>query len=335
MRNHHEVQDLLIGKIKSTLPENISLADELADILQISSDSSYRRIRGETALTIDEITHICSHFKISFDALVAAQAGFVSFNYRCVNSSADFIRYLADIKDELVRISRAAEKQIIYAAVDIPLFHYFTFPEFLYFKMFYWLRSVSADPELSSMKYRTSDLKEEVSSLCREMADLYASIPSIEIWSDSVLNSIIKQITYYWLSGVFLNQEEALKLISTVRKSLERVQHESETNMKLMSNGLTHNFEKNFQLYHSDIEIGNNFILVNVGKSKLQFNSFHTFNKMFTTNPEFCSLTEKWMTNLIKQSNLISGVGEKYRFQYFQKMYSQLESLAESIERSN
>jgi hypothetical protein len=335
MRSHHEIQDLLIGKIKSTLPENISLADELADILQISSDSAYRRIRGETALTIDEISHICSHFRISFDALVTAQTGFVSFNYRCVTSFADFVRYLTDIKDELVRINRAPEKQIIYAAVDIPLFHYFTFPEYLYFKMFYWLRSVSADAELSMIKYRSSDLKEEVSALCREMADLYASIPSIEIWSDSILNSIIKQITYYWLSGVFLSREEAVRLIGTVRKTLEKVQHESETNMKLQSNGFTHNFDKNFQLYHSDIEIGNNFILVNVGKSKLQFNSFHTFNKMFTTNPEFCSLTEKWMSNLIKQSNLISGIGEKYRFQYFQKMHTQLEALTELIEKSN
>jgi hypothetical protein len=233
----------------------------------------------------------------------------------------------------MTRISHAPEKQIIYAAVDVPLFHYFVFPEYFYFKMFYWLRSVSTDPEFTGKKFRASDLDKQIISLCRDLADLYAIVPSIEIWSDSILNSIIKQITYYWLSGVFFSKEEALNLVATIRKTLERVQQESETDMKLMSNGQTNNFEKNFLLYQSDIEIGNNFILVNIGDAKFQYTSFHTFNKMFTTNTLFCSLTEKWMNTIIRQSNLISGVAEKHRFQFFQKMYCQLDALKIIIEK--
>jgi hypothetical protein len=333
MKSPNDAQGLLISKIKSTLPANISLADELADLLQVSSDSAYRRIRGETALTIDEITRICSHFKISFDALVSQDEGFVSFTYHEVNNYADFIRYLNGIKDDMIRISRAPEKHIIYAAVDMPVFHYFAFPEYFYFKMFYWLRSVATDPEYQAKKYCISDLSAEMISLCRELADLYASVPSIEIWPDSILNSIIKQITYYWQSGVFCSKEDAFSLITAIRKTLERAHHESETNMKLMSDGGTHNFERNYQLYQSDIEIGNNFILVSVGHAKILYNSFHTFNKMFTTNPPFCELTERWMNNLIKQSNLISGVAEKYRFQFFQKEYAKLDALHSLIEK--
>jgi hypothetical protein len=331
MKSYQEIQGLLINKIKSTLPGNISLADELADLLQVSSDSAYRRIRGETALTIDEITMICGHFKLSFDALTSNQSGFVSFNYHDINTTSDFILYLTEIKDEMVRISRAPQKEIIYAAVDMPIFHYFNFPEYLYFKMFYWLRSVSNDPDFIGKKYRVSDVDQVVIDLCRQLADLYAVIPSTEVWSDSILNSILKQISYYWQSGVFYSKEEAFSLIRAVRKTLERVQQESGMNMKLLSNGVTDNFTKNYQLYHSDIEIGNNFILVNIGDVKVLYNSFHTFNKMFTANPCFCALTEKWMNNLIKQANLISGVAEKHRFQFFQKMYYQLDALVGEI----
>ena len=333
MKSHQEVQGLLINKIKSTLPGNISLADELADLLHVSSDSAYRRIRGETALTIDEIITICGHFQISFDALASSQSGFVNFSYHEVNTFTDFIRYLTDIKDEMVRISRAPDKQIIYAAVDMPIFHYFNFPEYLYFKMFYWLRSVSTDPDFMVKKYRVADVNQEVISLCMQLADLYAMIPSTEIWSDSILNSILKQIIYYWQSGVFYSKEEAISLINAVRKTLEKVQRESEMNMKILANGQTNNFARNYQLYHSDIEIGNNFILVNIGEIKVLYNSFHTFNKMYTTNPGFCTLTENWMNNLIKQANLISGVAEKHRFQFFQKMYCQLDALIVVIEK--
>lgn len=332
MKNQQSVQENLISKIRSTLPVNVSLADELSDLFGISTDSAYRRIRGETSLTIEEITAVCQHFKISFDSLVSSHSGLVCFTYHEVNNEPDFIVYLSEIKKEMIRISKAPDKLIIYAAVDMPIFHYFVFPEYLYFKMFYWLRSVANDPAFQTKKFKVSDVSKEVIDICKDLSDLYSVIPSSEIWSDSILNSVLKQINYCWESGLFFNQDEALSLISAVRKTLEKVQRESEMNMKLLSSGHTDNFTKNYQLFRSEIEIGNNFILVRTGDVDQVYNSFHTFNKMVTSNPGFCKLTEKWMNNLMKQANLISGVAEKHRFQFFHKMYSQLDALVNLIE---
>ncbi|HET6225931.1 MAG TPA: helix-turn-helix domain-containing protein [Bacteroidia bacterium] len=63
-------QIAFIQLIKNSLPSNISLVDELSDLLKISSDSAYRRIRGESALSIEEITVLCKHFKLSFDSFI-------------------------------------------------------------------------------------------------------------------------------------------------------------------------------------------------------------------------------------------------------------------------
>jgi len=57
-------QTKLMQRLRDGLPENISFVDELADLLQVSTDSAYRRIRGETALSIEEIASICKKFKI-------------------------------------------------------------------------------------------------------------------------------------------------------------------------------------------------------------------------------------------------------------------------------
>ena len=46
-------QTILMERIKDALPSNMSLVDELADLLQVSNDSAYRRMRGETALSIE------------------------------------------------------------------------------------------------------------------------------------------------------------------------------------------------------------------------------------------------------------------------------------------
>src|SRR5215475_1504041 len=62
-----DVQQLFFQHVKNNLPRHLSLVDEVAELLNISTDSAYRRIRGEKMISFDEIRTLCSHFKISLD----------------------------------------------------------------------------------------------------------------------------------------------------------------------------------------------------------------------------------------------------------------------------
>ena len=90
--------------------------------------------------------------------------------------------------------------------------------------------------------------------------------------------------------------------------------------------------ENNYSLYHSDVMIGNNCILVNMGKIQATYISYHTFNSMITTNANYCNETDLWLKNLIRKSNLISGVAEKQRYRYFKRIEDAMKKLKEKIE---
>ena len=47
-------QDFLFQRIKEMLPQDVSLVDAVSDLLHVSGDSAYRRIRGETPLVLEE-----------------------------------------------------------------------------------------------------------------------------------------------------------------------------------------------------------------------------------------------------------------------------------------
>src|SRR5436189_3215860 len=66
-----ELQKQFFHQLKGRLPQHLSLPEEVADLLEISTDSSYRRIRGEKPLTLDEARKLCNHFKISLDQLLS------------------------------------------------------------------------------------------------------------------------------------------------------------------------------------------------------------------------------------------------------------------------
>ncbi|NJM14386.1 MAG: hypothetical protein HC896_02530 [Bacteroidales bacterium] len=81
------LQKRLFEMITANIPANISLVDALGNLLGISNDSAYRRLRGDTALTIEEVALICKQFNISFDSLSnIGTFQSVSFSYNPMKS---------------------------------------------------------------------------------------------------------------------------------------------------------------------------------------------------------------------------------------------------------
>jgi len=81
---NNQLQVMFFQYIKSKLPSHLSLVDALADLLEISNDSAYRRIRGEKVISLEEIAKIASHFKLSVDQLLSlktSDAKIFSGNY--------------------------------------------------------------------------------------------------------------------------------------------------------------------------------------------------------------------------------------------------------------
>jgi hypothetical protein len=142
-----------------------SLVYELSDLLGVSTDSIYRRLRGETHLSFEEIALLSSHYHISMDMLNETAPGLVAFQYSMLDHPENFRRHWVAMLNDLRSIDAAAHKEIVYAAIDIPIFHHFHYPALMDFKMFYWQREVINDPALkdrSLMKGLVDDAIKEI-----------------------------------------------------------------------------------------------------------------------------------------------------------------------------
>src|SRR5882724_9475025 len=68
-----ELQQQFFNYLKNQLPSHLSLVDELCDLLELSTDSVYRRIRGEKPVTLMELKKLCEHYHISLDQVLLLQ----------------------------------------------------------------------------------------------------------------------------------------------------------------------------------------------------------------------------------------------------------------------
>ncbi|MFH0894271.1 MAG: hypothetical protein V2A54_07535 [Bacteroidota bacterium] len=326
--NSNLMQEAFIEMLRTALPPNHSLVNELSDLLDISTDSSYRRIRCETEFTLSEIVKLSGHFHISFDGLCAAETGTVHFRYNLLDQKPESLRkYLESIRNDLRHIHDARERNVIYAAEDIPLFYLFLVPGLAHFKFFYWMKSVLNVPELENMKYKPEFASDLIGDLGKEILDLYMGVPSVEIWNDTTISSLLKQIEFYHESGLFNTTGEAMQVCEDLLSLLGHIQKMAETSSKSGKEGVA----RNFTLYNSDVDIGNICILAKAGKSRFVFIRHSTFNTLVTSNPVFCSETEQWLEGLLIKSTLISGVSEKHRNRFFRTISTRVGKLNEKI----
>ncbi len=320
------IQQIFINKLKDTMPSTVGLAEELADILDVSIDSAYRRIRGETELTIDEVYKITKKYAISIDEVFSNRSDTVTFAYtKLTDSEKNFEHYLTRILTHLKTINKFEDIKISYVAEEIPIFYSFSTKKFTEFKLFYWQRSVLNVPAYQNQKFEFGFVNEKLIEIAHNCFKEYLTIPSTEIWTTETVLTGLRQVQFYFDSGI-INKDQAIELLTEYRTTLEMIQKNAADARKNKSDK-----SETFLLYNSEVVLGTNCIYIKADANNYSYISFNTLNSLTTNNPEFCDETEHWIKNLEKKSNLISGVSEKQRYQFFSTMFKIVDEYIERI----
>jgi len=317
------IQSVFLEQIRKRLSENDSFPDVLAELLKISRDSAYRRIRGETVLSLDEAKKLCDLFVVSLDALFSTSVNTSLFHHRAMSTNYTLEQWLNSVGINLTYINSCKQKELLYVARDIPIFHNFRLPALSSFKMFFWLKTVIKDPGYSNQLFQVDIIPLQIQQAAHKLWKLYSSIPGAEIWSDEAINETLKQIEFYHECRFFGEKKQAAMLCDQLIELIGLIKAEAESGKK--SGG------ENFQLYKNEILIANNTALARMDTRRIVYINYNTLNLLTTHQESFCDKTEKYFYNLSKYSILISTSAEKERNKFFNKMRERIESFKNTL----
>lgn len=320
-----------IELLKESIPPNIKLAEELSQLLEISADSAYRRIRGETDLTLNEAIKLCSHFDLPLEKVLSNQTNAVSFrvNHLSENHSS-FTTYLDQLIEDLEWINRFESGEVIYAAQDLPVFYNFYFPQLAKFKMAYWTKSIQNVTTMQGKKVEEVEIPEDWALKAGKIGELFLQLNSTDLWSEDTIKSVLRQIQFYWEAGFFMEKKSVLNVIDELAGLLDMIQQQSELGKKMIYSKKQFTSAQ-YTLYVSDLMIGSNCVYLKAKDKAATYIGYNTFNYMRTINPDFNLETYTWMNNLITKATLISNVAEKARNQFFKKNFQQIEQLRQVV----
>lgn len=321
-----DTQKDLFDTIRRKLPTHLRLADVVGDLLEIGSDSSYRRIRGEKELTLSEIIKLCNHFNISIDSIIGNQNNSIIFKYNPLDLTDlnNYRIYIKQFTESVHTLSNAKEKKIYYTAEDIPIFHFLSFSELTFFKVFVWYSAVSSYDITYERFVEQIENKEELFECYRKMENSYFKIPSTEIWTTSTIDPILRLLDYYYDMGAFDKKETPIILCNQLLQMTDRIMKWAETEKKENSG--------DFRLYLSATNPENSFMILKHEEFTSTTIKLFTVNSIITSNTSFCDETEKWVKNTISKSTLLSGASARERFKFFQTMKTKIANLIEHFD---
>lgn len=322
-----------IQRLKLMIPSNISMADELMEVLQISQDSAYRRIRGETAMSIDEAIILCNHYKIPIAYFTEEIPGLVNFKYLPPEPKREaFMRHIQTLERAADILLDHDERKIIYAAIDAPLFYHFGFEPLAIFKMHFWMNVIMGIPDFKAY-YDENDVDRELLAVTKKIHDDYLVIPSEEIWPEDIMNTTLKQIEYYYDAEYFKKKESAINILDQLHQLVNHLEMMATLSRKLKPGDKTHQQYETFQLYHSDVLLGNNTVLTIADGKRTSFISHMTFNALTTGSEQYADHTEAWLRRIMAKSTLISGTAEKSRMRFFRNLRKSIDTTIEKIKK--
>ncbi len=317
----NQAQQKFFDHIKLKLPFHLSLVEEVAELLSISNDSAYRRIRGEKPIGLDEIQLLCNHYKVSLDQLLQINTDTVIFSGNLVdNSNFNLNHYLHDVLKNLVFFKSLDGVQLYNFNKDIPIFHYMQFPELSAFKFFFWKRTLMHYPELAKQQFNGEELDIDVQETAKNIIKTYSQIPTTEIWNDESVHATIRQIEYYRQSGIFANKHIILKVYGQLEELLNHLELQAEAGKKYLVNENPAAGASPYSIYLNECLLGDNTVHVQANERQITAINHGGINFMVTQDKRFCDYTYANLQNIIRKSTHISVIGEKERSIFFNSM---------------
>ena len=316
MQKKNEPQEYLFEMVRKQMPKNTNLAEKTAEILKIGVDAAYRKIRGESKVTLQEALTLCRFYGISFDEMLYGinkmQYAFVPFELQGMKNYLLFTKELAAIMKEL---ATAPGCEIRMTAADIPVFHFIAFRELSFFQLFSWHKTMySFDGNYEDFVGEID--APEILELYQQIHRNYQLIPSTEIWTGHTLDSILKLLKYHSDMRHFNDSHIPSLICDQILMVMKKLEDR-------IDGGKENRYDIPYNFYVNDTDVGNTFIYIkNKGISNCILRLF-SINGLHIKDEVFCREVELWLNSLIRRSHLISGSSSRERFKFLteQKKY--------------
>lgn len=323
------MQEQFIQKLKSHLPAEKSLIDEVSGILNINYDAAYRRVNCKTNLSLDETVVLAKHFKISLNKLyeVGSQHTLLAEKSPKITNLEGLEVYFKTGLQNMLPLTKMKSASLIFSAKDVPVFYTLTDSLLSRYKMYVWLKFLDEDGFMSKISFADfiNIIPQSLLDAAFALGEAYNCLDITEFWNDNTINGTLHQIFYHYQSGQ-LSKELALSICEDLKSVIHLVEKRTIEQTVINSQN-----NAQYKLYKSDLLTMSNTLMIKTQHQKVFFTPFTVLTYFKIQHPPTCDEMERFFTKQMLNSKLLVNAGEKDRSLFFNMMGQKIDTIIQRI----
>ncbi|MCB9203063.1 MAG: hypothetical protein H6604_08465 [Flavobacteriales bacterium] len=309
-----------INSLKEKHNSNLNLIDEVAQVLDIKYDASYRRVTGNAKFSLEEAVILSEHFDISLDSLKKQNQN--KYNFLNQDNSLKNIHQIANYLEKsyaLLKPFENSKSSVVYSSKDIPIFHTLGNSILSRFKMYSWTWMLDETFPNKKLKFYDFHLPKKLVDYSEKLKNLYRNISITEFWNSTILDSIFYQVTYFYELNLLTKFE-----VKQIQDELELLLIEAENKLQQINN-------QSYSIYLNEMLLMNNSILFSNKKKSLMLIPLNILGFIKVEEPNIINEQLRYF-ELQKQNSIsLSTTNQKQRTIFFNLLRTKSETFFKNI----
>lgn len=304
------INSAFIDKVKSKTDS--SIIDTLTDILSLSKEAVYRRLRGDVQFSYTEVSMISQKLQISLDELVFGTNNYFEFRTLVPQHFEVDKTYAGMLKSSVQALNEeaySADAHLYMASSDIPLLF---IGEHEHLSRFYYYKILhnSGGTDAINKKYAEIEVPQHITDELKIFIDSFWSMNTTFVLSDSMFEQYLKTLRYFIAIELIEKTE-----VEFIKKDLLAMIDQMET---ITTTG-KHQKGSLVTAYLSEINIDSAWGYIKGENNEIAFSRVLLADHVISQNPTVCKIYSDSIDNLKKYAILISQSGSTQRTKYFRK----------------
>ncbi|NJC25568.1 hypothetical protein [Neolewinella antarctica] len=330
-----EFQRRYFEKLLDQHTSKLEMVQQITQVLNLSKDAVYRRLRGATSLTADEMFRLQQHYRFNDTpgdhtlGSNAARAGTFQFSFgeRQIKSPDDYIEQL---EGRLRQVRELAGLRLLIASPGIPFFHEMIFPRLFAFKLFIYGSTCWDIPGWRDLRFRPEIIDHQVLDKVYEVGRFSYTVPGRELWTMGILNATLDQIEFMLMSGRLADDQQAFLLLDDVDDLVNHLEAMAKTGRKFLP-GEDSSTGARFLPAQNELANNDNVILIDSQHTSTFFATYIMPNFLQSSDSVICDMARDWFNNIDELSTPLGASAGRQRHWYFNRLRQQVANTRERL----
>ncbi|MDR1737995.1 MAG: hypothetical protein LBR66_04145 [Candidatus Symbiothrix sp.] len=294
------------------------LVDRVSKILNISEDSAYRRIRGETELSFTELERLCLAFGVPFEKVLNIETPYRTLPFQYYNQDyfnmqdMDF-RMSSDYVKAIQIAVEDGNSEFGFASNTFTLHTRTLYPDIFRFYVMKWMYQSTGGTR--TIPFEKIKLPQELLKLHKQYSYWVQHVKyTYVIYSEYLFRHMVLDIEYFRdIHLLTANDVAVLKdNLTTALKHIEQLSVEG-----CYKNG------NRIDLYVSGVGLETAYSYLFSERIALSMIDAFTVGALSTLDDKACHMMRQWLQSLKRTSSILTG-SEKNRIRFFEEQHAAL-----------